>query len=454
MLDINDLHDYQKSTVNAIVLNEKLALWLDMGLGKTIITLTAIDWLLKKQKIDKVLIIAPKTVCENVWSQEAKQWNHVKDLKISLVTGTEKERIDALKADADIYVISRDNVAWLFLQDYFKADMLVIDESSSFKDRSTKRWAALMQKSLNIGGKKHFRKTKMIDMFNRVLLLSGTPASESYAGLWAQIALLKPTDNPLEKTISAFREKYMIPQILKGYPVYIKMRDGAVDEINNKLVGLCISMKSEDYLQLPDRIDIKSYFANNDTYKEMSVNGFICPDNVDIIAGDTFTLYTKLQQLSSGFIYDDKNEVHIINNNKLNVLKELLESTNENVLIMYHFQYEKEQLKKIGGVALEDEKSIKKWQDGKIKIGLLYPASGGYGLNLASGGSIIIWYTLPLSLEQYLQANKRIHRQGQKKVVRIIHLLMRDSLDEYIYKLLQAKQDVLNGLMEYFKKVF
>ena len=185
------------------------------------------------------------------------------------------------------------------------------------------------------------------------------------------------------------------------------MRDGAVDEINNKLVGLCISMKSEDYLQLPDRIDIKSYFANNDAYKEMSVNGFICPDNVDIIAGDTFTLYTKLQQLSSGFIYDDKNEIHIINNNKLNVLKELLESTNENVLIMYHFQYEKEQLKKIGGVALEDEKSIKKWQDGKIKIGLLYPASGGYGLNLASGGSILIWYTLPLSLEQYLQANKR-----------------------------------------------
>lgn len=452
MLDITDLHDYQKSTVNAIVLNEKLALWLDMGLGKTIITLTAISWLLKKEKIHKVLIIAPLTVCENVWKQESEHWNHVKDLRFSLVIGTENQRINALKTDADIYVISRDNVAWLFLQNEFTADMLVVDESSSFKDRSTKRWAALMQKSLNIGGKKHFRKTKMIEMFDRVLLLSGTPASESYAGLWAQIALLKPTENPLEKTISAFREKYMIPQIIKGYPVYIRMRDGAVDEINKKLVGLCISMKSEDYLQLPDRIDIKSYFTNNETYKEMSVNGFICPDNVDIIAGDTFTLYTKLQQLSSGFVYDEIGNVHHINNCKLNALRELLESTNENVLIMYRFQHEKEQLMKLGGIPLEDEKSISKWQKGRIKIGLLYPASGGYGLNLASGGSIIIWYTLPLSLEQYLQANKRIHRQGQKKTVRVFHLLMRDSLDEYIYKLLQAKQDVLNGLMEYFKK--
>ena len=451
MLREENLHQYQLNVIDRIVAQKRLALWLDMGLGKTIITLTAIRRLIDAGEIHSALVVAPKTVTETVWAQEAAQWEHTSSLRISVVTGTEKRRRAALVQVADVYVIARDNLAWLSTQE-FSADMLVVDESTSLKDRSTQRWAAVCQKSVSIRGKKYTRKTAMIDEFKRVVLLSGTPASESYSGLWAQIYLLDRGER-LGKTISVFRQQYMVAQQfgLYSYPVYTHMRTGAIDAINDKLSDICISMRSDDYLTLPERIDVIRHVSAIDKhYRLMERDGVINVDGTDIIAGDILTKYTKLQQISSGFVYDEHGKVYELNHNKLDTLTELLEGTDENVLVMYKYQHEKDVLARFGGVSLDNPQAIAAWQRGEIRLGLLYPASGGYGLNLASGGSIVVWYTLPLSLEQYLQANKRIHRQGQTKTVRVYHLLGTGTIDEHIYELLQSKQDVLDGLMRYF----
>jgi hypothetical protein len=335
--------------------------------------------------------------------------------------------------------------------------MLVIDESTSVKNRSTLRWASLCQKSITYRGKKCFRKERLIDMFDRVVLLSGTPASDtSYQGLWAQIYLLDKGER-LGKTITGFRETYMVAQTFgnMAVPVYTRMKPGAIQEINYKLADLCISMKSDDYLTLPERIDIVRTFPLSKQYDAMAHNGVISVDGTDIIAGDTLTRYGKMQQLSSGKIYDEMGNVHNIDSNKENVLKELIEDVEENILVMYKYQFEKDMLLKMGAVPLETPEVISDWQQGKIKLAMLYPASGGYGLNLAAGGNIIIWYTMPMSLEQYLQANKRLHRQGQQKPVRVYHLVGKTkcgkSIDERIMKLLAEKKDILNGLMDFFK---
>lgn len=453
MLTIDDLHDYQLQVIDKIIQQKKLALWLDMGLGKTIISLTAISKLIASRQVNKACIIAPKTVCETVWEQEASNWIHTMYLRVSVAVGDATAREKALRKDADVYVVSRDNLAWLFQQAYFSADMLVIDESTSFKDRSTQRWASLCQKSINKGGKKYYRKQAMIDMFDRVLLLSGTPASESYQGLWSQIYLLD-RGLRLGKTISQFRQDYMLPSYFgnSAYPVYTKMRPGAIDAINSRLQDICISMQSKDYLQLPDRINIVRHVdSSSKYYKEMERYGVISIDGTDIIAGDTLTRYNKLQQLTAGFVYDEYGKAYGINTAKEEALKELIESTDEHVLVMYHYEYERRRLEKLGGISLDNTNSIADWKAGKIKTGLLYPASGGYGLNLASGGNVVVWYTVPLSLEQYLQSNSRIHRQGQQLPVRVYHLLGIGTIDEKIYELLRNKKEVLQNLMEYFK---
>ncbi len=448
MLTENDLHDYQRYVIEELVKNPKRALWLDMGLGKTAICLHAIHKLITTGQIKSALVVAPKTVVDG-WKNESELWSL--PLTVSLVIGDAAQRWRALHVPADVYVISRDNLAWLHAQD-FQCDMLVVDESTSIKDRSTQRWASLCQKSISVRGKKQYRKQTMLDMFSRVVLLSGTPASESYAGLWAQIYLLDKGER-LGKTITKFREDFMIPSYFNSpYPVYNKMRPYAIDEINRRLADICISMKSEDYLTLPERIDIIRYTGMNDKrYKIMERDGVIQVDGQDIIAGGV-TRWGKLQQISSGFIYDELGHAHVLNHSKEEAFKELIEGTDENVLVLYRYDYEKEFLQSIGGISLDNPDAIKRWQQGKIRLGLLYPSSGGKGLNLQTGGNIVVWYSLSLSLEDYLQANKRIHRQGVCNTVRVYHLLSKGTIDEHIYSLLQSKQDVLNGLMNYFRK--
>lgn len=442
-----DLHPYQEQIIKTAVDQPKIALWLDLGLGKTIITLSIIKRL--RNEIRGALIITPKTAM-TTWEDEQKKWEHVSDLHIQLVQGTPEQRKKKLQETADAYIISRDNLAWLFQQEV-QADMLVIDESTSLKDRSTQRWASICQKTISIGGKKYKRPRALIDQFRRVILLSGTPASESYAGLWAQIYMLDKGQR-LGRTVSKFRRQYMIPQIFNGYPVYTKMKPGATEEINRKLADICISMQADDYIKLPDRIDIiRNTGMHDPQYWTMEKDNVITVDGVDIIAGDTLTKYNKLQQIASGFIYDEYETAHKLNTSKQETFQELLEATDENVLVFYKYQYEKEFLRKLGGIEIDNPDAVHAWQQGKIKLGTIYPASGGRGLNLESGGSIAIWYTLPLSLEEYIQANGRLHRQGQKNTVRIYHLLSPTTIDEHIYKLLQNKKEILQGLLQYFK---
>lgn len=449
-----DLHDYQKFAIEKIENQERIALWLDCGLGKTIIVLTAISDLIAEGKIHKALIIAPKNIVENVWLQEKNNWEHVSHLNVKLILGTETQREKALNDDADVYVLSRDLVHWLFQKNDFHADMLILDESTSFKDRSTRRWASLMQKTITIGKKKIKRKSQLIAMFQRIVLLSGTPASESYQGLWGQIAILTAgRENPIEKTISAFREKYMQAQVFGNAIVYTKMKVGAIDEINQKLKDLCISMKAEDFLDLPDKIEIVRHTGMNDkNYFLMEKNGVIAVDGIDIITSNTLDKMNKLQQISSGFVYDENKNAHVLNHSKEEAVKEILEATDENVLIIYKFDFEKKILEKMGGIALDNQHAIDDWKAGKIKIGLIHP-SCAYGLNIQGTCSMIVYYTLPFSLEQHEQSIKRIWRQGQKKKVRIFYMIGKGTIDEHVLNLLQQKKEVLNNLLNFFGRV-
>jgi SNF2 family DNA or RNA helicase len=455
-MDISNLYEYQKKAVNRICLQKKIAVWMGCGLGKTITVLTAIEWLIKKQKVHKVLIVAPKNVVENVWLQESQLWEHTKNLRISLVIGSEKARIERLKADADIYCISRDLLYWLFDYEWFTADMLVIDEASGFKDRSTRRVASLLQKSITVGGKKLHRKHPMIAMFNRVVELTGTPASESYAGLWSQIAILTyGVDNPLERTLTIFKEHYMVAQNFNGFPVYTRMKYGAIDEINSRLEssGLCISMRTEDYVELPEKIEIVRYVTADDRrYKQMEKNSIITVDGVDIIANSALDKINKLQQISSDFVYDETGMAHILNSSKQQALEEILEGLDEPALILYRYEYEKNVLKKLGCVSLDNPKAIADWNAGKIKLGMLFPSTA-YGLNIQGVCSVIIWYTQSLSGEQTEQATKRIVRQGNKSnKVRIFYIIKRNTVDEMVYNLIRTKQNVLDNLLNYFSE--
>lgn len=450
MLTLKNLHDYQLDAINTIKEKERIALWLDCGLGKTITVLTAVSDLLAEGKIKRVLIIAPKNIVENVWKQEQEKWEHVLHLRLQLVTGTDEQRKKKLAEDADIYVLCRDLVHWLFQQD-FEADMLVIDESTSFKDRSTRRFASLMQKSITIGNKKFYRKKPLISMFKRIVLLSGTPASESYQGLWAQMAILTK-ENPLERTITAFRQKYMEAQMFGMVPVYTKMKAGAIDEINERIKPYCISMKAEDFLELPEKSEIIRYTGMNDKrYKLMEKNGVVAVDGVDIVTSNTLDRMNKLQQISSGFIYDEAGISHKLNTNKEEAVKEIVEGTDENILIIYKYDFEKNVLMKMGGVPLDNPKAIDDWKQGKIRIGLLYP-SCAYGLNIQNTCAMIIYYTLPFSLEQHEQSIKRIWRQGQTKKVRIFYMIGKGTIDEHVLNLLQQKKEVLNNLLNFFRR--
>ena len=455
MLDINNLYSYQKKIVNFLCSRKKCCIWAGCGLGKSISILTGIKFLLDKGKIKSALIVAPPNVVENVWKQEAEKWEHTKDLKISLVIGNEKQRIKALEEEADVYCLSRDLLYWLFQYDKYKFQFLCLDESSGFKDKKSRRFASLMQRSINTGGKKYYRKEPMISMFKYVCELTGTPASESYAGLWSQLQIISYGGiNPLGKSLTSFREEYMIPQIFNGFPVYTKMKEGAMEKINQKLdeSGMCISMRTEDYIELPEKIEIVRYITMKDKrYDEMKKNSVVTVDKTtSVIANSALDKINKTQQICSGFLYDEFGNAHTLNHDKEKALEEILEALdNEPVLILYRYEYEKDVLKKIGGIPLDNPKALNDWNKGRIKIGLLYP-SNAYGLNIQQVCSVIIWYTQSLSGEQTEQAVKRIWRQGQTKNVRIFYLIFRNTVDEMVYNLIKNKKDVLDELLKHF----
>lgn len=444
MLTRSNLHDYQNKALAFIKDKRKCALFLDMGLGKTVSTLTAVSDMLDDFAVNKILIVAPLRVANTVWKQEAQKWDHLKHLKISIVTGNHNNRIKAMQTDADIYVINRENVDWLFGIKWknTKLDMLVIDESSSFKSHKSKRFKALRKNTKD---------------FKSVVLLTGTPSPNSIADLWSQMYLIDNGER-LGRTLGNFRSRFLTQA---GYMSYTwKPRKGADKEIQKLIEDVCITMSAEDYLELPEKISLSEYVELPENvqaqYNELEKEFLITLESGDIEALSAATLGNKLLQMCNGAVYDSEGIAHIMHDIKLKALKEIIEDhPNENFLIAYNFKSDLVRLSKTfpQGVTLsKSTEDITKWNKGKIKLLFAHPASAGHGLNLQAGGSNIIWFGLNWSLELYQQFNARLHRQGQDKPVKIIHIVVKDGIDEKVMKALGSKAKTQKDLLEYLKK--
>lgn len=446
-------HAYQQHCINKVIEIAKLGLFLDMGLGKTVTTLTAIRQLkYDRFEVRKVLVIAPKKVAEGTWTREKDKWEHTKILRVSPVLGSQAKRIRALNTPADIYIINRENVCWLV--DYYRNDwpfdMVVIDESSSFKSHTAKRFKALASISSRI---------------TRLVELTGTPSPNGLDDLWSQVFLLDGGER-LGKRYTQFRERYFDPgrRGADGMVYDYKAKPGSEQSILERISDICISMKAEDYLQLPDIIyhtvpvvlDPKALKAYQEMERKMVLE--LPEDEEEISVTSAAALSNKLLQLANGALYDDGHQVHEIHDCKLEAFTELIESLQgKPALVFYNFQHDKTRILK----ALEKTKlrirELKKprdeddWNAGKIDILLAHPASAAYGLNLQQGGNHVIWFGLTWNYELYTQANKRLHRQGQTEKVIIHHLVSTGTRDEDVMQALEKKDDVQNWVMESLK---
>lgn len=419
-------------------------LFLDMGLGKTVITLTAISDLIDCLDVERVLVIAPKRVAEDTWSRESQKWDHLKHLRISKVLGDARKRKKALEADADIYVINRENVLWLLANHQWDFDMVVIDELSSFKSHTAKRFKALR---------------KEIVKADRVVGLTGTPASNGYLDLWSEIFLLDRGDR-LGRTITSYRDTYFTNMSRDpSYGIYA-LRKGAKKVIDSKLTSLCVSMSAEDYLKMPEKIinivPVVMSESEMNVYKTMEKNAFLEVDSSEIESFSAAALMGKLLQMSNGFIYDAEKTPHRIHDKKLDALEEIVDcNPNDPVLVFYNFQADKDVLLERFPKArvLNTAKDITDWNAGKAPIMIAHPASIGHGLNIQEGGHIIVWYGLTWSLELYQQANARLYRQGQKSSSVIIHhLVTQGTADEQVIKALNEKNVTQESLMKALKE--
>lgn len=443
------LHDYQKAAVNHIITTPKSGLFLDMGLGKTVSTLTAINQLMFEElEITKTLIIAPKRVAESVWSAEIEKWPHLRHLTISKVIGTEKQRLAALRVKADIYTMGRDNVAWLCGQyggNFLPFDFVVIDELSSFKNPKSIRFKSLK---------------KAIAEVPRVTGLTGTPAPNGMIDLWSQIYLLDRGER-LGATITAYRDRYFRAGDRNGAIIYnYDIREGAADSIHSQIQDICISMKKEDYLDMPARInnyiEIEMPPAIEAKYNEFEKEQVLEMFGTDkeISAINAAALSTKLMQFANGAVYDEDREVHHLHDLKLDALEEIIEAANGHpVLVAWTFQHDRDRiLKKFkNAVQLSTDQHIKDWNAKKIPILMMHPASGGHGLNLQAGGHIIAWFGSTWSLELYQQFNARLDRQGQPNPVVVNHIGIKGTIDSDVLAALERKTKGQDGLMEAVK---
>lgn len=441
-------HDYQKRAVSFIREHEAAGLFLEMGLGKTVITLTAIDELMNDSfEVSRVLVIAPLRVAEDTWSRESNKWDHLKHLKISKILGSAADRIRALKAQADIYVINRENVVWLveYLEENrmkWPFDMVVIDELSSFKNNQAKRFKALR---------------RMRPAIDRIVGLTGTPAANSLMDLWAEMYLLDRGER-LGRTLTAYRGNWFRPGYGNGYVTYKwEPRRGALEAITKRIADITVSMKAEDYLTLPDKVESTIEVSLDEkgikAYKEMEKESLIELEGEEIAALDAAAVMSKLLQMANGFIYDEAHNPRHIHEAKLDALGEILEAAESPVLVYYNFQADKDAILSRFHDArlLENDSTIEEWNKGKIKILLAHPASAGYGLNLQDGGHIMAWYGLPWSLEQYLQAVARLQRQGQKYPVMVYHLIAKGTVDEQVVASLSKKDMTQSALINILK---
>lgn len=444
-------HPYQQYCIDRVVKQPKIGLFLDMGLGKTIITLSAIYQLKYNLfQVRKVLIIAPKKVAEATWQREAAKWDGVGILRISTVLGSLNKRVQALNTPADVYIINRENVSWLVnhYKNDWPFDMVVVDESSSFKSHRAKRFKDL---------------ANMYNHIKRMVLLTGTPSPNGLIDLWAQVYLLD-RGQTLGRTYTSFREHYFDPDQRGRDVIYsYKPKADSNDAIMAAISGLCISMKASDYLELPPIVyntvpvvlDSKAKKAYEEMERDAVLELFDAGE--EITAMSAAALSTKLQQLANGAVYDDGRNVHEIHNCKIEAFMELIEQLNgKPVLVFYNFKHDCERLKAVLDKTdlrvreLKGAEAEFDWNSGKIDILLAHPASTAYGLNLQDGGNHVIWFGLNWSLELYQQANKRLHRQGQNEKVIIHHLISEGTRDEDMMEALdrkdQAQEYVLQSL--------
>lgn len=439
-----------------MITDDKLGLMLDMGLGKTIITLTAIqDLIYNRFQVRKVLIVAPKKVAEATWTDEVAKWEHLTLLRTSLVLGSSSKRIKALAKNADIYIINRENVVWLveYYKNEWPFDMVVLDEWSSFKNHQAKRFKALK-----------WVRNKM----KRVVGLTGTPTPNGLIDLWAQVYLLDQGER-LEKTIGKYRERYFNPGQRNRTTIFnYEAKEGSNESIHKKIADICISMKAEDYLELPDVIyetvpvvlDPKAKKAYDELEKKMILE----LEDTDITVAGAAALSNKLQQLANGALYGENREVFEIHDCKLEMFLELIEQLNgKPALVFYNFQHDLSRIQKAlekSGLRvrlLKTPQDQMDWNNKQIDILLAHPASAAYGLNLQAGGNHVVWFGLNWSLELYQQANKRLHRQGQAEKVIIHHLVTKDTRDEDVLAALESKgniqEELLNSLKVRIEKV-
>lgn len=450
-------HDYQKYCIDKIVNEPYVGLFLAMGLGKTVTTLTAVHELkYNRLQVGRVLIIAPKKVAEGTWLQEAEKWDHTKGLRVVPVLGSLSKRQKALQTNADIYVINRENVTWLvdYLRSGWFFDMVVIDESSAFKSPESKR----------------FKSIKAVrPLVRRMVLLTGTPSPNGIQDLWAQIYLLDGGKR-LYDSFYAFRAVYMVPdqRSYQGQIYSYRAKPDAYDKIMKLISDICVSMKAEDYLQLPDVsdnminviLDSKAQKAY-DTLEAEAVLELFGKDGdpeEEISAMSAAALSNKLLQLANGAVYDENHEAHKIHDCKLEAFLELIEGLQgQPVLVFYNFQHDRDRIKealKKSKLEIRELKTVQDqqdWNDRKINVLLAHPASAAYGLNLQQGGNHVVWFGLTWNYELYMQANKRLHRQGQTEKVIVHHLVCKGTRDEDVIKALTAKDDMQQYVMDSLK---
>lgn len=443
-------HTYQTRLKDFIISHRYAFLTVDMGLGKTVTTLTAIRELLEDYlEAERVLVIAPKSVAENTWTSECAKWDHLAHLRVSVVMGTETQRIKALTTPADIYVINRDNVDWLVKSSIgWGFDTVVIDESSSFKNPQARRFKALR---------------KVRPHIRRMILLTGTPSPNGHEDLWAQMWLID-MGKRLGRSITSYRDKYFRPTRTNGYIVYDRaLKPGAADEISRLMSDVTVSLKAEDWLEVPDFIESDVRIAlpprEMKAYQEFERDQLMTVDGEDIVAITAAALATKLLQFTGGAIYDQDKDWHEVSDAKLRALEDIIEAADgDPVLVFYQYRHELERLqerfKALQPVTFSGEPEVlKEWNAGRIPLLLCQPASVQYGLNMQQGGHIIVWYTPTWNLEQYQQANARLHRQGQSRPVVCYRLICEGTIDQKVVGALRGKDGAQEALLKMIREM-
>lgn len=444
-------HEYQEYAIRYIETHPISAVFLDMGLGKTSITLTALyDLLFDFFKIHKVIVIAPLRVARDTWSAEIMKWEHLRGLRYSVAVGTEAERLAALRRKADIYIINRENVQWLVEESgiSFDFDMVVIDELSSFKNHQSKRFKALMKKRPGV---------------ERIVGLTGTPSSNGLMDLWAEFKLLDMGER-LGRFIGQYRTRYFLPDKRNGQVVFsYKPLPGAEESIYRAISDITISMRAADHLQMPELVQSRHtvYLSENEMqrYVDMKQELVLQLPDGEITAANAASLSGKLSQMANGAVYADDGDVLSIHDRKLDALEDMIESMGgKPLLVAYWFQHDLERITerlhklKIPFSRLDTAKSIRRWNAGELPVALIHPASAGHGLNLQSGGSTIVWFGLTWSLELYQQTNARLWRQGQTaETVVVQHILTEGTIDERIMKALSKKDSTQAALIDAVK---